>query len=93
MNQWISGVGKLGRHEVVSVLFHHLLRQVDGGAHTAGGGGENKFGAQRHHDAPPFYGHAFRHYQFYFIASGGTDGGQPDAGIATGGFYNNAGGI
>jgi len=93
MDGRIGRVLELLRDEAARIRRADLLRLVDGPLHAERTVGEDDFGAVGGEQPPAFDAHRLRHGEDEAIPFDRGGEGQPDAGIAAGGFDDEAAGL
>ncbi len=89
----IGGILELLWHPGVRRIPHQILGFLNCARHPLFLGRQHQFRAQRRQIAPPLQRHRFRHGQDQPVALDGRDHRQTDAGIAGGGFDDDAVGL
>ena len=89
----IGGVHKLAGNEAVRNFLCQLLSLGDGTLHTLGTFRQYQLRAVGLHELAALHAHGFGHDDDDAIAPGGGDGSQTDAGVAGGGFNDDAAGL
>jgi hypothetical protein len=87
MKPWVGGIVELIEHNGIRDLGQQLLSAQHGIAHQDAFG-QHHFGAQESQKGDTFHGHRVRHGQDDPVSADGRSEGDPDAGVATGGFDN-----